>query len=73
MKNSVDPTHCALFMLDVLPPNFIQFTCKIPIYKYVFSSRVKNSVDPNQLASERLADVDLHCCRNKLYPCPEVI
>ena len=60
-------------MLDVLPSIFIQFTCKIPIYKYVFTSRVKNSEDPNQLASERLADVDLLCCRNKLYPGPEVI
>ena len=32
-----------------------------------FTGRVENSVDPDQLASEKSADLDLHCFQNKIY------
>ena len=31
---------------------------------YLVTSRVKNSVDPDQLASEKPADLDIHCFQN---------
>ena len=30
-------------------------------------SRLENSVDPDQLASEKPADLDLHCFQNRIY------
>ena len=33
-------------------------------YKLVFTKEVKNSVDPDQLASKKPADLDLHCFQN---------
>ena len=33
-----------------------------------FISRVDNSVDPDQLASQEPADLDLHCFQNRIYP-----
>ena len=43
--------------------NFIQLlTCGIPVILYIkFTSIVENSVDPDQLASEKPADQGLHC------------
>ena len=41
------------------PPIFLSFTCKIPItFLHVFTSRVENSVDPDQLASLKPTDLD---------------
>ena len=34
-------------------------------YYHVFASRVENSVNPDQLASEKPADQDLHCFQNQ--------
>ena len=34
----------------------------------VFTTRVENSVDPDQLASEKPADLDLHCFQNRTEP-----
>ena len=34
----------------------------------VFTSRVENSVDSDQLASEKPVDLDLHCFQNRIYP-----
>ena len=34
----------------------------------VFTSRMENNVDPDQLASEKPADLDLQCFQNGLYP-----
>ena len=39
----------------------------IELYEHVFTSRVENSVDPDQLASKKLADQDLHCFQNIIY------
>ena len=37
-----------------------KITCRIQVYEHVLTSRVKNIVDPDQLASEKPADLDLH-------------
>ena len=37
------------------------------MYKHVFSSRLENSVDPDQLASQRPADLDLLCLKIIIY------
>ena len=36
----------------------------------IFTSRGRNSVDPDQLASQKPADPDLHCFQNRIYPGP---
>ena len=33
----------------------------------VFTNTVENSVDPDQLASHKPADLDLHCFQNRIY------
>ena len=45
-----------------LLPNFIPFNriCNITVKSI---SRVENSVDPDQMASEKSADLDLHCLK----------
>ena len=50
------------------PPRFYPMICKIVCYKHVFTRGVENSVDPDQLASEKPADLDLHCFQNRKYP-----
>ena len=37
-------------------------------YKHVFTSKIEYSVDHDQLASEKPADLDLHCLLNRIYP-----
>ena len=41
----------------------IQLQCTLhdSSYKYVFTSRVENNVDHDQLATQKPADLDLHC------------
>ena len=36
------------------------------IYWHVLTSRVENSVNPDQLASEKPADLDLHCFQTRI-------
>ena len=33
-----------------------------------FTSRMEHTVDPDQLASQKPADMDLHCFKSKTYP-----
>ena len=33
----------------------------------VFTNILENSVDPDQLASEKTADLNLHCFQNQIY------
>ena len=40
---------------------------------YFISPRVENSVDPDQLASQKPADLDLHCFQNRTSMLPLVI
>ena len=59
-------------------PIFIQLTCTIPFIStylhaiinpmLVMMMRMEYSVGPDQLASEKPADLDLHCFQNRLYP-----
>ena len=61
------PYIIVILLCATLPSNFnLQYSS----YKHVhvFKSRVENSVDPDQLASEKPADLALHCSQNKLYP-----
>ena len=57
-------------MLDILCttlfPNFYPIHFKDSSY-YMYLQVVENSVDPDQLASEKPADQDLHCFQNRLY------
>ena len=36
-------------------------------YLCVFTNRVVNSVDPDQLASPKPADLDLHCFQHRIH------
>ena len=51
-----------------LLPKFYPINLQDSNYKHVFKSRLENSVDPDQLASVKPADLDLHCFQNKIYP-----
>ena len=46
----------------------IGFNSHDPRLLHAFTSRVEKSVDPDQLASEKPADLDLHCFQNRIYP-----
>ena len=37
------------------------------MYLRIITSKVENSVDPDQLASKKQADLDLHSFQNKIY------
>ena len=54
-----------IFMyFTTFPSNFqSNFTPRISV-----TSRVENSVDPDQLASQKPADLDLHCFQSRIYP-----
>ena len=39
----------------------------IPVITCAFANRVENSVDPDQLASQKPADLNLHCFQNWIY------
>ena len=64
-----------LTMLDIemyyTPPksNFYQIDLQDFSFWHGLTSRVENSVDPDQLASEKPADLDLYCFQNNIYPC----
>ena len=53
-------------MLDIFicyTPKFLQDSN----YQQAFTSRVENSVNPDQLASQKPVDLDLHCFQTKMY------
>ena len=61
---------CWIFYMLHSPPFCIKFTCKIATnYYHEFISRVENRVDPDQLASEKPADLGQHCFLNRIYWC----
>ena len=61
-----------LIMLDIYvqhsSPIYILLNRRIQIIDILFTSRVQNRVDPDQLASEKPADLDLHSFQNRVYP-----
>ena len=47
---------------DYIPPhNLYSINVQVFSYWHALSSRMENSVDPDQLASEKPDDLDLHC------------
>ena len=43
-------------------------TCRMPVISNIIPSIVENSVEPDQLASEKPADLGLDCFQNRIYP-----
>ena len=52
-----------IFMYFTPTPNHYPIKCRIPVIGKFY--RVENSVDPDQLASEKQADQDLHSFKNE--------
>ena len=53
-----------VILIHYTPPHLINSqdtSCKL-----AFTSQLENSVDPDQLASEKPADLDLHCFQNRI-------
>ena len=53
-------------MYFIFFPIFIQVTCIISVIS-MYTSRVENSVNPDQLASEKPADLDSQCFQNSIH------
>ena len=48
-------------------PIFLKIKSNYSSYMLVFTSRMENSVDPDQLASQKPADLDLHCFQDRIF------
>ena len=55
---------CPSFLSILYPINLQDFSYQ---HKHVLTSRMKNSMDPDQLASEKPADLNPHCFQNRIY------
>ena len=53
---------------STLLPNFHQISLPDLCDRHVFTSRAENSVDPDQLAFLKPAELNLHCFQNRIYP-----
>ena len=51
------------------PPKFLSISIHNPVISILSTSRVENCVDPDQQASEKPADLDLHCFKIRMHPC----
>ena len=62
-------SNLSLIILDVLCTIFLPYLCpllaRFQIFAYIF--RVENSVDPDQLASQKPADLDLYWFLKRLF------
>ena len=67
-QRPLNPYHAGYFFsTTLLPKCYIQSNCRVPaIAKHVLTSTVENSVDLDQLASEKPADLDLHCFQTRI-------
>ena len=67
----------ALTLLDIFlyytTSNFYPINLEDFSDQHVLTHRVENNVDPDQLASEKPADQDLHCFQNGIYICIRVM
>ena len=61
MHAIISSCHAEYFMYYTLPKFFILLTCSFQLYKHVFAIRVEKSVDPDQMAHKKPADVDRQC------------
>ena len=48
------------------PPNFNPIYFQDYIFKHVLTSRLEKGVDPDQLASQKPADLDLHFLKHDM-------
>ena len=60
-------TRSSYYYNNVYVLHFAQIFISDNSYKHALTRRVKNCVDPNQLASEKPADLYLHCFQNRIY------
>ena len=60
-------TKMDIFLYYTFPYFFPNKLAGLQIYKYLFTSRVERSVDPDQLASQKPADQDQHSFQNSIY------
>ena len=61
--SNLNPYHADCFnVLHSSPIDLQEYS-----YYQLFTSRAENSVDPDQLASQKPADLDLHCFKNVVY------
>ena len=56
-----------VFLCTTLLPKFYTINLHNSAYQHVFTSRVENSVNPDQLASRKPADLDLVSCPTKIH------
>ena len=54
-----------IFMCFTPTPNRYPIQCRVPVIGKFY--KVENSVDPDQLASEKQADLDLHSFNKKCH------
>ena len=47
-------------------PNSYKISVRVPIISMYLQAEGENGVDPDQLASEKPADQDVHCFQNKI-------
>ena len=57
-------TELTLIMFNILLPNFNQL---LPVTIACFGEAKQWYGDPDQLASQKPADLDLHCLQNRIY------
>ena len=58
------PYHARYFMYYTPPQIFLQASS----YSHVFTCQAENSILPDQLASQKAADLYLHYFQNRIYP-----
>ena len=56
-------------VIDFLCITLTQFysICRNPVIRLYLQAEWKTGVDPDQLASEKPADLDLHCFLNRIF------
>ena len=64
----LNPNNSGHFYVLQSSFNFYHINLKDSSYWHILTSKVENSVDPGQLASQKPADLDLHCFQNRIYP-----
>ena len=62
-----EPLSCWIIYVLHSSPFFIKLTYPTSLQDFNFYKQLENSVDPDQLASEKPADLDLHGFQNRIY------
>ena len=57
--------HSSPLCTTYFSPINIQLVYRIPV---ILAHKFTSRVDPDQLASQKPADLDLHCFQNRIYP-----